>query len=69
MSDLYEATKLAAKIIKKANDSLDGLEREMRIMGWKSEYRVIMWETVARAALIKASEAATQRERGQDAKQ
>ena len=32
MSDLYEATKLAAKISKKANDALAGLEREMSIM-------------------------------------
>ncbi len=60
MSELYEATKLAAKIQKKVADLLHPLEREMLIMQWPAEYRAILWETVsamswerARAALEK----------------
>jgi hypothetical protein len=53
---LSEAVTLAAKIETKARDALEPLRREMRIMQWPPEYRVIMWEAVIRKAMAYAAE-------------
>jgi len=45
---------LAAKIVAKASDTLSALDREMRIMRWPNEFRVIMWEAVAAEAQSRA---------------
>ena len=44
------AIELTQKILKKAADALEPLEREMRLMGWAPEYRAIMWGAVERKA-------------------
>jgi hypothetical protein len=58
MSDQIEkAVVLASKISAKAEDTLSGVEREMRIMKWPDEFRAIMWEAIADAASIRARQA------------
>lgn len=51
---------LARKIEQKANDTIRRLETEMQVMGWKPEYRSIMWSAVA----IEATRRATATARG-----
>jgi hypothetical protein len=51
MSDqIDKAQALADKIKKKAEDALNGLEREMAIMQWRPEFKAIMWGAVAEIA-------------------
>lgn len=51
-----KAQALADKIARKAADVLEPLIREMDIMKWPAEYRVIMWEAVACHATVLAAE-------------
>lgn len=53
---LEKSIALATKISTKAEGALDALEREMRIMKWPAEFRVIMWEAVAAVATIRAQQ-------------
>ena len=41
---------LAEKIAQKVAETLEPLEREMIIMKWPSEYRVIFWQALSIAA-------------------
>lgn len=52
-----KATDLAEKITAKAEDALDGLDREMVVMKWPAEFRAIMWEAVAAVASNRAAAA------------
>lgn len=52
--DLESAKALAAKIERKAEDTLRTLEREMEVMQWPQEYRAIMWHAVAVKAMSKS---------------
>lgn len=54
MSDTQKAIDLANKITTKAEGALHGLEREMIIMKWPDEFRVILWEAVAAIAMQRA---------------
>lgn len=54
--DFSREIALAAKISAKAESVFDGIEREMRIMKWPDEFKVIMFEAIADTARIKASE-------------
>ena len=45
---------IAEKITAKAENALIGLEREMIVMKWAPEFRVIIWETVAHIAMMRA---------------
>lgn len=56
-SHVDKAIAVAAKITKKAEDALAGLEREMAIMKWPSEFRAIMWGAVVEIASRRASSA------------
>lgn len=56
-SHLDRANAVAEKVTKKAEDTLDGLEREMIIMKWPAEFRAIMWGAVAAIASQRADEA------------
>lgn len=53
-SHAEKADALAAKITKKAEDALAGLDQEMAIMQWAPEFRTIMWEAVAAIATQRA---------------
>ena len=57
-ADVAKAEALAAKLDRKATDLLEPLAREIKLMGWKSEYATIMWEIVAHKAFARAKEAA-----------
>lgn len=48
---------LADKLTAKAEGVLAGIEMEMIVMKWPSDFRVIMWETIAHIASIRADEA------------
>lgn len=48
--DDEKAQALAEKIMSKAEDVLAGIEREMVIMKWPSEFRAIMWVAIAKVA-------------------
>lgn len=52
--DTSKEQALAEKIVAKASDALGALDREMRIMKWPNEFRVIMWEAVAAEAQSRA---------------
>jgi hypothetical protein len=52
-----KAMALAVKITEKAEGALDGIEREMTIMQWPTDFRAIMWQAVAEVALRRAEEA------------
>jgi hypothetical protein len=56
-SDIDKAQALADKITKKAETALASLEVEMTIMGWKPEFRAIMWGAVADLAFKRKFEA------------
>lgn len=56
MTDIGKAEALAAKIERKANDTLAALDREMDIMKWPPEFRAIMWGAVAHAAALREGE-------------
>jgi hypothetical protein len=56
MTDIQKAEALAAKIAKKARDTLVALDREMDIMKWPPEFRSIMWGAVSREAAIREAE-------------
>ena len=56
MTDRDSALELALKIETRAAALLAPLEREMKIKKWDSEFRKIMWEAVAMAALKKCAE-------------
>lgn len=56
-SDLKKAQAIAAQIEQKAKDALRPLECKMQIMGWKPEFRSIMWSAVAIEATRRAAEA------------
>ncbi len=51
-----KAQALAIKIAEKSRDTLAALEREMIIMKWPAEFRIIMWNAVAHEATIRAGE-------------
>lgn len=55
MSDGSKEIALATKIVGKASDTLSALDREMKIMKWPNEFRVIMWEAVAAEAQARAA--------------
>lgn len=57
ISHLEKSIDLATKISTKAEGALDSLEREMIVMKWPAEFRVIMWEAVAAVATIRARQA------------
>jgi hypothetical protein len=46
-----EEIALSNRILKKAEDLLAPLKREMDIMKWPAEYRAIMWAAVQQQAL------------------
>jgi hypothetical protein len=54
---LRKAEAVAEKIAAKAEDALANLDREMIIMKWPQEFRVIMWDAVAHAASLRAADA------------
>ncbi len=56
-SHTEKAIALAEKITAKAEDSVARLEREMIIMKWPAEFRVIMWEAVVEVAAQRAESA------------
>lgn len=56
-SHAEKAVALASKISAKAEETLAGIEREMRVMKWPDEFRAIMWETISDAASIRAKQA------------
>ncbi len=53
---MEKATKVADQIAKKVADTLDPLRRQMDLMKWPPEFRVIMWEAVSRHAALLAVE-------------
>lgn len=56
MSDhIQRAVVVADKVVAKAEDALDGLDREMK--PWPAEFRAIMWDAVAAIASSRANEA------------
>ena len=55
--EIAQAKKAAKAIEKRIEDATRKLEVEMRIMDWKPEYRVIVWEALARRAWRLAEEA------------
>ncbi len=55
-SENQDALATVLKILKKAEDALAPLEREMRLMGWQAEHRAIVWEAIiGRAEILKES--------------
>lgn len=52
-----KAVAVAQQIEKRVAVTLAPLEREMGLMQWRPEFRVIMWEAVANMALSFAEEA------------
>lgn len=52
-----KANALAEKITQKAVDTLEGLDREMTLMKWPADFRVIMWGAVADLAANRRAEA------------
>lgn len=56
--EIAKAKALAARIEAKVADLLAPMDLEMRIMEWKPEFRVIMWEAIGRKALERARKAA-----------
>lgn len=54
---MAKALSVAQQIEKRVAVTLAPLEREMGLMQWRPEFRVIMWEAVANAALKYAEEA------------
>lgn len=56
-TDIERAVALATKISAKAEDILSRLDREVTVMKWPPQFRVIMWEAVAHAASIRAAAA------------
>jgi hypothetical protein len=60
MSDVSQVERVinvADQIQKRVTVALAGIEREMTIMKWSAEFRVIMWEAVASTALERADKA------------
>ncbi|MBP7337675.1 hypothetical protein [Niveispirillum sp.] len=53
---LAQAQEITAMIDRKVRDLLDPLEREMRRMGYKPEFREIMWHAVIGDAVRRHSE-------------
>ncbi len=56
--DIAQALAIATRVHAKAIETLAPLEREMTIAGWKPDYRAIMWQAVAREAMLRSLEAA-----------
>jgi len=56
---MTKAVAVAVKIAEKAEATLASLDREMTIMKWPPEFRAIMWNAVAVAANVRASECGT----------
>lgn len=56
-NDVQKAIEVANKIAAKAEGALHGLDREMIVMKWPAEFRVILWEAVAAIAMQRADSA------------
>lgn len=56
--EITKANAAAERVARKAFDLLEPLAREIRIMGWRPEFQVIMWETVGYMALSRARDVA-----------
>jgi hypothetical protein len=54
MNDVTRVLSVAQQITKRSAVTLAPLEREMDLMKWASEFRMIMWEAVANDALARA---------------
>lgn len=55
--DIEKAIAVADKIRNKAEDYLVRMERELAVMGWKPEFRAIMWIAISEAAAKRATAA------------
>lgn len=53
-NDVAKVIDIAEKITAKASGALHPLEREMIVMKWPAEFRVILWEAVAAIATQRA---------------
>lgn len=48
---------IARKVQEKIESATAPLEREMRVMKWRPEYQVIVWEALARHVVLLLAEA------------
>lgn len=56
-TDISKALSLAGQISAKAEETLAGLEYEMKLMKWPAEFKAVMWEAVSDAAKARATTA------------